>query len=640
MKRRPTGRLSDLPRERELLRARGLALLVAALLLGLGLLLCFQILAGRLVDDLHGEAHLAALVKAEKLHLDLVAFLDDVRDLLHPARRELADVHEPVLGAEEVHEGAEVHHLDHGALVDVTDLGLGRDRLDPVDRRLHRVAVGGRHLHRAVVANVDLGTGLLHDLADHLAARADHLANLVDRDVEHLDARGVLAELVAVLGQRRRHLAQDVHAPVLRLAERDAHDLLGDAGDLDVHLQRGHAPLGARHLEVHIAEMVLVAEDVGQHGIALVLKNEAHGDAGGRALERHARVHQRQRRAAHGGHGGEAVRLRDLRHHAQRVGKFVVRRQDRMDGAPGELAVTDLAAARPAHSSGLADREWREVVMQEERLLVGPLQRVDPLLILAGAQRCYHQRLGLAAGEQGRAVHARQHADLGDNGTHRLHVAAIDATTAIEDVPAHDLGFDLLEDARDLLRRIGRVLRAFRAEMRHHLGLGGVDRGAAVSDTCSSRGSFAAFSASLMMASITGWKWRWPNITAPSITSSLSSFASDSTINTASCVPATTRSSWLSVISSSSGLSTYSLLTKPTRAAPIGPMKGAPESVNAAEAAIIARTSGSFSRSCDSVVTITWVSLRQPSANSGRTGRSINRETSVSFSVGRPSRLK
>ena len=142
------------------------------------------------------------------------------------------------------------------------------------------------------------------------------------------------------------------------------------------------------------------------------------------------------------------------------------------------------------------------------------------------------------------------------------------------------------------------------------------------------------------MASITGWKCRWPNITAPSITSSFSSLASDSTISTASCVPATTRSSWLSGISSSCGLSTYSLLMKPTRAAPIGPMNGAPESVSAAEDATIARMSGSFSRSCDSVVTITWVSLRQPSANSGRIGRSISRETSVSFSVGRPSRLK
>ena len=58
--------------------------------------------------------------------------------LLTRLRRELADVHEAVLGAEEVHEGAEVHHLDHGAFVDLADLRIGRDRLDPVDRRLDR----------------------------------------------------------------------------------------------------------------------------------------------------------------------------------------------------------------------------------------------------------------------------------------------------------------------------------------------------------------------------------------------------------------------------------------------------------------------------------------------------------------------
>ena len=79
------------------------------------------------------------------------------------------------------------------------------------------------------------------------------------------------------------------------------------------------------------------------------------------------------------------------------------------------------------------------------------------------------------------------------------------------------------------------------------------------------------------MAWITGWKCRWPNITAPSMISSDSSLASDSTISTASWVPATTRSSWLSFISSMVGLSTYSLLVKPTRAPPIGPMKGAPD---------------------------------------------------------------
>ena len=43
------------------------------------------------------------------------------------------------------------------------------------------------------------------------------------------------------------------------------------------------------------------------------------------------------------------------------------------------------------------------------------------------------------------------------------------------------------------------------------------------------------------------------------------------------------------------GLSTYSPLMKPTRAAPIGPMNGAPDSVSAADEATSARMSGSFS---------------------------------------------
>ena len=72
---------------------------------------------------------------------------------------------------------------------------------------------------------------------------------------------------------------------------------------------------------------------------------------------------------------------------------------------------------------------------------------------------------------------------------------------------------------------------------------------------------------------------------------------------TASCVPATTRSnlcfefSLILSISSIDGLRTYESSTKPTLAAPIGPKKGAPESVSAAEAAIIAIISGSFSPS-------------------------------------------
>ena len=65
-------------------------------------------------------------------------------------------------------------------------------------------------------------------------------------------------------------------------------------------------------------------------------------------------------------------------------------------------------------------------------------------------------------------------ADFRNDGTHGLDVAAIDAQTGIKDVPAYDLGLDLLEHAGNLLLGIGRVLRPLRAEVRQHLGFRGI----------------------------------------------------------------------------------------------------------------------------------------------------------------------
>jgi hypothetical protein len=86
------------------------------------------------------------------------------------------------------------------------------------------------------------------------------------------------------------------------------------------------------------------------------------------------------------------------------------------------------------------------------------VQRVDHLLVLAGAERGDHERLGLAAGEERRAVGARQDADLGLDRAHGDEVAAVDAPAVVEDVEADDLGFELLEaglEVRVLLLLLG-----------------------------------------------------------------------------------------------------------------------------------------------------------------------------------------
>jgi hypothetical protein len=56
------------------------------------------------------------------------------------------------------------------------------------------------------------------------------------------------------------------------------HDRELDAGDLEVHLDRGDALRGAADLEVHVAEVVLGAQDVGEDGASLPFLDQPHRD--------------------------------------------------------------------------------------------------------------------------------------------------------------------------------------------------------------------------------------------------------------------------------------------------------------------------------------------------------------------------
>ena len=114
-----------------------------------------------------------------------------------------------------------------------------------------------------------------------------------------------------------------------------------------------------------------------------------------------------------------------------------------MQRAPCQLAVADLAAAGRTHAARFADGVGREVIMQHEALAIFAGQRIDHLLVLAGAERGHDQRLGLAAGKQGRAVGARQGADFADDRADRLGVATVDAHAGIQDLAADDVRFQL-----------------------------------------------------------------------------------------------------------------------------------------------------------------------------------------------------
>ena len=84
-----------------------------------------------------------------------------------------------------------------------------------------------------------------------------------------------------------------MHAAILSLMQRLAHDLTIDAADLDVHLQRRHAFGRAGHFEIHVAQVILVAENIGEHAHMLAFFDQPHGDAGDRRFHRHTGIHHR-----------------------------------------------------------------------------------------------------------------------------------------------------------------------------------------------------------------------------------------------------------------------------------------------------------------------------------------------------------
>ena len=174
------------------------------------------------------------------------------------------------------------------------------------------------------------------------------------------------------------------------------------------------------------------------------------------ALQRHARVHHRERAAADRRHRRRAVGLGDV---GEDRGSY--------RGTPPGVGSTPLSArqaslpwptsrrAGRAEAADFADRIRREVVVQHEALVGEAGQAVDHLLGFLGAERGRADRLGLAAGEQRRAVGARQEADDRLDRADRLGVAAVDALAVLEDRAADDVRLELLHQlqaCRDIPR--------------------------------------------------------------------------------------------------------------------------------------------------------------------------------------------
>ena len=134
------------------------------------------------------------------------------------------------------------------------------------------------------------------------------------------------------------------------------------------------------NLKVHIAEEILKALNIDHGHPAAALGDEAAGNTGDRCLNRHACVHQRQRRAADGALRRGTVRGKHLGNQTDGIRELLDRRDNRHKCTLCQSAVTDFTSART--SGGLRlDGVGREVVVVDVALGLFVVDAVEKLVV-------------------------------------------------------------------------------------------------------------------------------------------------------------------------------------------------------------------------------------------------------------------
>src|SRR5258706_464200 len=136
-------------------------------------------------------------------------------DILNTVLSDFADVKQPFGSGNDFDKCAKIRQPCDFAEIGLPYFGGCRQITNDLNRLVRRSLVIRSHINLAGILDIDLYTGLLDDRTDHLAARPNHVADLIDGNLEGVNAWGIGRHLVAVRGDDFIHLAEDVETPAL-----------------------------------------------------------------------------------------------------------------------------------------------------------------------------------------------------------------------------------------------------------------------------------------------------------------------------------------------------------------------------------------------------------------------------------------
>ena len=132
----------------------------------------------------------------------------------------------------------------------------------------------------------------------------------------------------------------------MRLFQCSQQDISGNAMDFDIHLNGIDALCRTCDLEVHIAQSIFHALNIGKDGEFAAIFDETHRDACDRCLDRYTCIHEGHGAAADRSLRGRTIGFQDLRNDADCIREFIDTRDDREERTFCERTMTDLTASR------------------------------------------------------------------------------------------------------------------------------------------------------------------------------------------------------------------------------------------------------------------------------------------------------
>ena len=187
--------------------------------------------------------------------------------------------------------------LDH-TQIQFANLGFLSEFTQHAQGLVGGVSVGACNQDGSIIFDSDSDTALFLHSTNGATTGANDVADLVLLDLQLGNARSIRSDVFTGLADGLGHFIENVNPTFASLAQSFCHDFPADGVDLGVHLECCDSVFGSRDLEVHVAKVIFVAQDVRQNGEVIAFLDEPHRNASYGSFERNTRIHQCQCRTA------------------------------------------------------------------------------------------------------------------------------------------------------------------------------------------------------------------------------------------------------------------------------------------------------------------------------------------------------